>query len=224
MCSLQSLYCSVLFCSVWGCCVLSGITSFSSYSFIFFITVSGLCLFLSSAWCITSCILFSFDLLDIIFFRLLVSWKVLLSPSTMTDSLAKHSSLCWQSWYFKMCSSRLLSFRKFLLRNKLFFRLVFLEMWLLLFLLVAFNNLYSFCIFNALLMICHLGISFLILHIWCFLFLVSLWVYFLSLKYFHLWFYRSSCLWHWVGILLPHLVLFFFNSVPHFLQFPVLCF
>lgn len=70
-------------------------------SFVFFITVSWLCLFLSSAWCITSCILFSFDLLDIIFFRLLVSWKVLFSPSTMTDILAKHSSLRRQSWYFK---------------------------------------------------------------------------------------------------------------------------
>lgn len=36
-------------------------------SFVFFTTVSWLCSFLSSAWCITSCILFSFRLLDIIF-------------------------------------------------------------------------------------------------------------------------------------------------------------
>lgn len=86
--------------------------------------------------------------------------------------------------------------------------MIFLDMWLLLFLLVAFNILYSFCIFNALLM-CH-GIFFLscIFGVFCFLYLCE----YISLvyKYFHLLFYWSSCLWHRAGILLPHLVLFCF--------------
>lgn len=130
VCSLQSWYCGVLFCSGFGCCVHTGIPSFSSYSFVcfFLTTVSWLCLFLSSAWCITSCNLFSFHLLDIIFldclylgkfYFLLQRWQIALpnivvyvgshgilkcvAPGSCHSEIFYLGISCSSGWFFLIC-------------------------------------------------------------------------------------------------------------------------
>lgn len=191
---------------------------FSTYAFICHCKVSWLCSLLSSGLNITSHILFSFGLLDIIFVDYVDCGKFFLSSSTMGNHFSVHLILCWFSYCLQIFS----------LRNQLLFLRFFFFI----------NDLY-FVLFQ--LLIHFLGLVYLILKLWydveifsdfvylVFCVLISVWV-----GLFLVWENISSMTLlkissrHWPRIFLPHLfqkfVGFGFHGVPYFLYAPFLFF